>query len=69
MNGNNQPLKLSTFVKVLTVENQVVLHPLMGVGTTGITSLRLNRKFIGIEIDKEKFEIARHQIHKHSLTN
>lgn len=35
----------------------------MGSGTTGIAALNLNRKFIGIEIDKEKFEIARYRIH------
>ena len=50
-------------IKALTVENQIVLDPLMGSGTTGIAALNLNRKFIGIEIDKEKFEIARYRIH------
>ena len=30
----------------------------MGSGTTGIAALNLNRKFIGIEIDKERFEIG-----------
>ena len=63
MNGNNQPLKLYMFLKPLTVENQIVLDPFMGSGTTGIAALNLNRKFIGIEIDKERFEIARANIH------
>jgi DNA modification methylase len=35
---------------------------MMGSGTTGIAALRLNRKFQGIEIDKEKFEIAKVRI-------
>ena len=35
----------------------------MGSGTTGIAALNLNRKFIGIEIDKERFEIAKANIH------
>ena len=51
------------FIKPLTVENQIVLDPLMGSGTTGIAALNLNRKFIGIEIDKERFEIAKANIH------
>ena len=29
----------------------------MGSGTTGIAALNHNRKFIGIEIDKERFEL------------
>jgi DNA modification methylase len=57
-------VEVEHFLKVLTVENQIVLDPLMGSGTTGITSLRLNRKFIGREIDKQRFEIAKANIHK-----
>ena len=53
------------FLKPLTVENQIVLDPFMGSGTTGIATLNLNRKFIGIEIDKERFEIARANIHNY----
>ncbi|CAN5533173.1 hypothetical protein BH18THE2_BH18THE2_26300 [soil metagenome] len=48
----------------LTVENQLVFDPMMGSGTTGIAALRLNRKFLGIEIDKEKFEIAKKRMSK-----
>ena len=49
-------------IKNLTIENQTVLDPMMGTGTTGIAALKLNRKFIGIEKDKVTFEIARLQI-------
>ena len=52
------------FLKPLTVENQIILDPLMGSGTTGIAVLNHNRKFIGIEIDKDNFEIAKHRISK-----
>lgn len=30
----------------------------MGSGTTGVVSLKLKRKFIGIELDKNFFDIA-----------
>ena len=40
----------------------VVLDPFMGSGTTGIASKKLDRSFIGIEIDKGRFEIARANI-------
>jgi site-specific DNA-methyltransferase (adenine-specific) len=43
----------------LTVENQLVLDPFLDSGPTGIADLNLNRKFIGIEIDKDRFEIAK----------
>ena len=46
-------------IKYLTVENQIVLDPMMGSGTTGITALNLKRKFIGIEKEQEKFLIAK----------
>lgn len=34
----------------------------MGSGTTGIAALRLKRKFIGIEIDEDRFNVARGNI-------
>ena len=42
----------------LTMEGQTVFDPMMGSGTTGIAAIQNNRKFIGIEIDSDKFEIA-----------
>jgi DNA modification methylase/ParB-like chromosome segregation protein Spo0J len=42
-------------IKNLTLENQTVLDPMMGSGTTGIAALNLKRKFIGIEIDHGTF--------------
>ena len=42
----------------LTVQNQTVLDPFMGSGTTGIAALKLNRKFIGIESDIATMKIA-----------
>jgi DNA modification methylase len=52
-------------IKGLTVgENQIVLDPFMGAGTFGTAALKLNRKFIGIEIDKERFKVAEANISK-----
>jgi len=36
----------------------------MGSGTTGIASKQLNRNFIGIELDKEYFDIAKKRINE-----
>lgn len=43
-------------------EGDMVFDPLMGSGTTGKMAKLLNRDFIGIEIDKEYFEIAKKRI-------
>jgi hypothetical protein len=47
-----------------TVENHVVFDPVMGVGTNGISALKLYRMFIGIEINKETYKIAIGNINK-----
>lgn len=43
-------------------ENQIVLDPFMGSGTTGMACKELGRSFVGIEIDKKYFEIAKRRI-------
>ena len=46
----------------LTVEGQTVFDPMMGSGTTGAAAVQNDRKFIGIEIESEKFELANARI-------
>jgi len=45
-------------VKLLSWEEQTVLDPFMGSGSTGLSAVSLNRKFIGYELDKEYYLIA-----------
>jgi DNA modification methylase len=49
-------------IKTWSNENDTVLDCFMGSGTTGLACKNLNRKFIGIEIDKEYFKIAKNRI-------
>ena len=43
---------------------QTILDPFMGSGTTGVACVKLGRKFIGIEISEEYFDIACKRIEK-----
>lgn len=47
-----------------TQEGDTVLDPFMGVGGTGIAASKNKRKFIGVEIDKQYFDIAQKEISK-----
>lgn len=39
-----------------------MLDPFMGSGTTGVACERMDRKFIGIEIDEDYFRLAKGRI-------
>ena len=54
-----KPLKLiEELILKHSNENMIVLDPFMGSGTTGVACKNLNRKFIGVEIDENYFNIA-----------
>lgn len=56
---NQKPLGLMQhFIELHTVKGQTVLDPFMGSASTGVAAAKLGRKFIGIEIDPEYFQIA-----------
>ena len=49
-------------IKTYSNEGDIVLDNAMGSGTTGIACISTNRKFIGIELGKDYFEIAKNRI-------
>jgi DNA modification methylase len=54
-----KPLHIvETLVRNASAPDETILDPFMGSGTTGVATLQLGRKFIGIEIDKSYFSIA-----------
>jgi len=58
-----KPINLfSKLLKVHSNENDVILDPFMGSGTTAIACLELNRKYIGFEIDEEYYKLAQERI-------
>jgi DNA modification methylase len=57
------PLELpETCILLTTKENDIVLDPFMGSGTTGVACKELNRHFIGIELDENYFNMAKERI-------
>jgi len=60
-----KPVALMEYlIKTYTNENETVLDNCMGSGTTGVACKKLNREFIGIEMDPEYFKIAEKRINE-----
>ena len=60
-----KPVALMEYlIKTYTNEGETVLDFTMGSGTTGVAAKNLNRKFIGIEMDLDYFNIALDRIEK-----
>ena len=53
---------LEYLIKTYTKENETVLDFTMGSGSTGVACKNTNRDFIGIELDKDYFAIAKQRI-------
>ena len=45
----------------------MILDPFMGSGTTGVVAKRLGRHFLGIEVDKDYFNIAKNRINSEKI--
>lgn len=57
---SQKPLKLlKHLISIASNENDTIYDPFMGVGSTGVASLMLNRNFIGCEIDPVFFQAAK----------
>lgn len=50
------------FVTILSNKGDWVLDPFMGSGTTGVIAKRTGRNFIGIELEKKYFDMAKSRI-------
>ncbi|MCX7694235.1 MAG: site-specific DNA-methyltransferase [Caloramator sp.] len=63
MHPAQKPVKiLKHIIKIASNENDTVFDPFMGVGSTGVAALELNRKFIGIEINEAYFQAAKNRL-------
>lgn len=56
---NQKPIEMmEELVKILTNEKETVLDICMGSGSTGVACKKLNRNFIGIELDKKYYDLS-----------
>jgi site-specific DNA-methyltransferase (adenine-specific) len=61
-----KPIKLIEYlIKTYSNENDIVLDNTMGSGTTGIGCINTNRKFIGIELNEDFYNMAKDRIIEH----
>lgn len=64
-----KPVALMEYlIKTYTNEGDTVLDNTMGSGTTGVACVNTDRNFIGFELDKTYFEIAKNRIDEALLT-
>jgi len=62
-----KPIRLMEFSINQFKKSSIIFDPYMGSGTTGIAAMNLNKKFIGIEINKEYFYLACERISQANL--
>lgn len=53
---------LKKMIQIASNENDIIFDPFMGVGSTGVAALDLNRRFIGVELNEDYFKAAKKRI-------
>ncbi len=63
LHPTQKPVELCEYlIKTYTNKNELVLDNCMGSGSTGVACINTNRKFIGMELDENYFNIAKNRI-------
>lgn len=63
-----KPVKLiKTLIENSSKENDIVLDPFVGIGSTPLACVKSNRRFVGTEIDKYFYNIANQRLEKASV--
>jgi DNA modification methylase len=68
LHPTQKPIEAMTWIiQYWTFAGDMILDPFSGSGTTGVAALQLGRNFIGCEIDKGYFEIAKKRIERAAM--
>lgn len=63
LHAAQKPLQLmELLISLVTKENQIILDPFMGSGTTCLAAKKLKRHYIGIDIEDENIKIANQRL-------
>lgn len=63
LHQNQKPIELLEQIIIKsTNQNDIILDPFMGSGSTGVACANTNRNFIGIELDENYFNVAKKRI-------
>ena len=70
LHPTQKPVELCEYlIKTYTNEGETVLDNCMGSGTTGVACKNLNRKFIGIEKEKEYYDVCLERLKSSEIKN
>lgn len=53
---------LQRLIRIYTAPGDVVVDPYMGSGSMGVAAARLGRRYVGCEIDEERFSVAEERV-------
>lgn len=68
LHQNQKPVDLlKRCVELYTVKDDTIFDGCMGVGSTGIAALEMGRNFIGVELEKTFFDLAKKRLDKLSI--
>lgn len=63
LHPTQKPVDLLEFlINNSSIENDNILDPFMGSGSTGVACINTNRNFIGFELDEHYFQIAKERL-------
>lgn len=64
------PVELpSRLIHLLSFQDDIILDPFMGSGTTGIAAMEARRKFVGYEINSEYVSLAKQRLQLHMTSS
>ena len=70
LHPTQKPVELCEWlIKTYSNEGELVLDNCIGSGTTAIACINTNRNYIGFELNKEYYELAKNRINKHIIDN
>ena len=66
IHDTEKPVELmKVLIENSSFENDIVLDPFMGIGTTAVAAMNTNRQYIGFELDEYYYNVAMKRLNNH----